>query len=150
MDWCHAFVLSQPGNTAIQPYYLIDFTDQYEGLVDGFPQLFSPVPVQITKPKIDDTGSQEMSIIWCGISGEAKEFLDLAITRPDCPILCRYSIYILGDRNPQLDPWLELSLTNITMTLEAVSATATRADILNRSFPTEVYRLDRFPGLRRQ
>lgn len=147
IDWHDAFVLSHPKATTV---YLIDYPKEHYGIVNGFQQLFRPVPAEVVQPSRDGNGRQDLSIIWGGIKREALTFLDQAATDREQPITCLYSIFLEGSPQPQIDPWLELSLTNISVTEEAVTAIATRADILNRIFPREVYRVDRYPGLRRR
>ena len=147
IDWHNACILSHP---AAGTRYLIDAPQEFEGLVDGFPHLFQPVPFKLVRPQRDDSGRQDASIVICGIQDEALDFLDLAITIPTEPITCRLSIYIDGNPEPKEDPWMELTLTQISVTREAIAATITRADILNRTFPSQVYRVDTFPGLRRR
>ncbi len=147
IDWHDAFVLSHPQADTV---YLIDYPQEHYGNVNGFTHLFRPVPSQVVQPTRNDSGRQDLSIIWCGIQGEALAFLDQAAADREHPITCLYSIFLEGSPEPQIDPWMELSLTNISVTKEAVTAIATRADVLNRIFPREVYRVDRFPGLRRR
>jgi hypothetical protein len=147
VDWAEAFVLSHPNATT---RYLINHAQQHIGYVDNVPQLFEPVPAQITPPGRDDSGRSEMSIAWCGVHDEALTFLNQAIANGLVPITCRYSVYIIGDPTPQIDPWITFNLTNIGVQEGLVAATATRSDILNRAFPSEVYRVDKFPGLRRR
>jgi hypothetical protein len=50
---------------------------------------------------------------------------------------------------PQHDPPIVLAMQSITIDAGAISGTATRADVLNRPFPTDLYRTDNFPGLNR-
>ncbi len=147
VDWHEAFILRHPvaGNL-----YLINFQDEFVGLVDGYPQTFSPVPAQVVPPTRDSNGRQDLSIVWSGVQGQALAYLDEAIADRTQPVECWYTIYIEGNRNPQLDPMMELALTNIAVTETTVTAIATRADILNKVFPSEVYRVDRYPGLRRR
>ena len=146
-DWHDAYVLSHPSSETV---YLIDHSEEFEGLVDGYLRLFLPVPAQRIPPSRDDSGRQDAAITWAGVGGEAREFLDAAIADATQPVTCRWSIYLEGDQEPKIVPWVELALTNIAVTRETVSAIATRADILNRPFPTEVYRVERYPGLRRR
>lgn len=147
IDWRDAFVLYHP---SAGYRYLINHTEQFEGYAGSQLYLFEPVPCQIVPPSRDDTGRQDMSIVWGGIGQEALEFLNAAIVDGTQPILVSYSIFILGDPNPQIDPWIQFNLTNITVKEDSVTATATRADILNRAFPNQVYRTDWFPGLERR
>jgi len=147
VDWHNAFVLSHP---SAGTKYLIDHTTEFWGAVDGWNQLFQPVPAQIVPPARDDSGRQDMSIIWCGIQDEALSFLDAAAADASHAITCRYSIFLDGSLAPQIDPWIEFQLTQISVNSLAVSAVATRADVLNRPFPTVNYRVDTYPGLRRR
>jgi hypothetical protein len=147
IDWRHAFVLS---HSKAPTAYLIDHTELFDGLVDGVLQTFIPVPTSFVPPSLDDSGTQEAQIVWCGIGAEAKMFLDLAATDPMEPVVCRQTIYILGNPQPQNDPFTEFALAAVTFTRVGVAVTASRSDIFNRQFPTEAYRLSRFPGLLRQ
>jgi hypothetical protein len=148
VDWRHAFVLTHA--TMADPVYLIDDTQLFEGIVDGHVREFQPVPMDLRLPSRDNDGRQDLTVTWCGIADPAKTFLDTAITDGLSPISCRHTIFILGNQNPQIDPWIEYYFSQVSITREAVSATASRADILNRKFPTQMYRFSRFPGLRRQ
>lgn len=144
VDWCNAFILSHP--TAGRRY-LVDHPEEIVGLVDGFPCTFSPVPTQVTPPTMDSSGRQEMQITWCGILGEAQSYLEGASADPSTHVSCRYTVFILGDQHPKIDPPIEFYLVSASVTENAVSVTASRVDILNKPFPGEVYRPDKFPGL---
>ena len=75
--------------------------------------------------------------------------IELAITRPQEPIKCTYRVYLdTPSTIPQNTP-LALSLTGIQITRDTVSATATRADVLNKAFPANFYTVTQYPGLRR-
>jgi len=147
VDWRHAFILSHPN---AETKYIISHTEEFMGMVDGTLQFFLPVPTEITPASRDDSGQSDMRLSWCGIGGEALAFLYDALEDATKPITCLYSIFILGDSSPQLDPWLEFQLTSIQVTEETVTATASRSNIINVPFPREVYRVERFPGLRRR
>ena len=148
VDWRDALVLSHPQAATV---YLIDHTEEFEGLDHlGYGQLFVPVPMQITPPSRDDSGNSDMSITICGIEQEALNFLYDALDDATQSIRCWYSIFILGDPNPQIVPWLEFQLTGIAVSESVVTATASRSSVINKPFPNELYRLSRFPGLRRR
>lgn len=151
VDWRNAFVISHPNAGTLR---IIDHTEEFTGYGNATTnpglQVYRPVPTQVKLPGRDESGRSDMSLVWCGIQDEAKAFLDAAITDGTQPIKCLHTIYILGNPNPQITPFTEFRLTGISISDEAVTATATQADIINRAFPTAVYRLDRFPGLRRR
>jgi hypothetical protein len=146
VDWRQAFVFEHPRAGTI---YLINHTESLSGLFRETLCEFLPVPVETTWPTRDDSGTYEINLSICGVGGEAKTFLDKATKNADIPVSCFMSIFVLGDPTPQIDPWIELHLTGIVISLEGVAATATRVDIINRPFPRNVYRLSKYPGLRR-
>jgi hypothetical protein len=148
VDWRDALVLVHP---AAESKFLINHTEEYVGFdINGASQLFLPVPMQITPPSRDDSGNSDMSITICGIEQEALNFLYDALDDATQSIRCWYSIFILGDPNPQIVPWLEFQLTGIAVGESSVTATASRSSVINKPFPNELYRLSRFPGLRRR
>ena len=151
VDWRSAFVISHPNAGVLR---IIDHTEAFTGYGNATTnpslQVYTPVPTQIVLPTRDESGRSEMSLTWCGINGEALAFLNAAAADGTQPIRCLHTVYILSDPHPQIVPFTEFLLTGIGVTEEAVTATASRADIINKAFPTKVYRLDRFPGLRRR
>jgi hypothetical protein len=147
VDWVHGFILSHP-NAGTR--YLCSGTAELQGVVDGNPRTFTPVPVEITPASRDDSGRSDMTLTFCGIQDEALGFLYDALDDATKPITCRYSIFIPPDTAPQVYPWLEFQLTGISVTDTVVSATASRSNVVNIAFPTEVYRVERYPGLRRR
>ena len=149
VDWRHVYVFAHPRAETI---YAVNHTESVYA-TDPFGTAwreFAPIPVEMSFPKRDDSGTYEFSLTVCGVGLEGKTFIDAAYQDPTQPIKCYWSVIILGDTTPQIDPWIELDLANVTLSLEGLVATATRTDILNRPFPKNVYRLSKFPGLRRQ
>lgn len=153
IDWCEALIIS---HSTFGYLYICNTIESFEALVpneDGSgstTQTFLPVPFSIILPKRDESGTQEMSVAISNIGLQAQTALNDAIKKPREPIKLRYTIYILGDENPQYDPFLSLTMTDITVALDVVTATATRSDILNLKFPNELYRTEAFPGLNRR
>lgn len=155
IDWRFAFVLTHPTAGTLR---IINAPDYRELNVDGFTQPFFPVPSQVVMPGQDDSGTEQTGIVWsCIGTGDgsttedfALQYLRTAIQNPQDPIECRITIYFDGDPDPQIDPWYYYSLTNVTVSEEAIAAVATRADMLNRSFPREIYKVQHYPGLQRR
>jgi hypothetical protein len=151
VDWRAALILSHPSATT---QYLVNHTEPLElaraSNRPGRLFTFTPVPIEIVLPGRDDSGNSDMGIVICGVQTEALDFLYQALEDATQPITCSYSVYILGDPLPQIEPWLQFQLTGITVTDESVAATASRSNVVNMPFPTQVYRLSSFPGLRRR
>jgi len=111
---------------------------------------FQPVPFAIVLPKLEGNGTQDMNLTISNIGRDLIDPLELANGLPTEAVKCTYRTFLdqhLGQ--PQTSPALELIITGIEVTKNAVSATATRSDVLNRAFPYNFYRADQFPGLRR-
>lgn len=154
VDWRSAVILSHP---AAGDYYCIANHEAFLGVVGGDyspgaqrSAWFNAVEMQVVLPQRDDSGSSDMSIVWDGIGGELATYIANASVDGTQPIKCYFTIYILSSQTPQIAPFMEFNLTGISVTEEQVAATASRADVINKKFPGKVYRLDRFPGLRRR
>ena len=148
VDWWEGIALSHPELDA--QLYLANLPVPQTGFVEGALQTFQPWPFKTVMPKRDGTGRQDLQLILSNVGQAAISILDQALRDPSIPITCRYTIYLFGNPEPQIDPPVELNLSDIVVTQEAVSCTASRSDILNLPFPREVYRPDRFPGLDRR
>lgn len=111
---------------------------------------FLAMPFKIVLPKTDNKGNQDMALTVANIGRELIDPLEAAIAIPSEPVRCIYRVYLNTPNTlPQNTPPLSLIITGVSVTRESVSATATRADILNRAFPYNFYKFSQFPGLRR-
>lgn len=111
---------------------------------------FNPVPFKMILPTIDGKGQQDLQLAIDNVGRDAMDALEAAASYPRENIRVTVRIYLNVDNSlPQNDPPLLLSLSEIEVTKEAIVGTATRADTLNRPFPSVVYRTDSFPGLDR-
>jgi hypothetical protein len=119
-------------------------------LEDGRLITFKQVPFRVVLPANDHGGNQDLSVTLANIGRDLVDPLEQAIMKPQEPIRCTYRVYIdQANTMPQNTPPLTLTISNVQVSQETVSATATRADVLNKSFPSKLYRYDDFPGLRR-
>lgn len=118
--------------------------------IPGLVVTFNPVPFLVVPPKLDGKGQQDLQITLDNVGRDAMNALELAAANPRENIRVTLRVYLnIANSLPQNDPPLVLSLANIEVTNEAISGTATRADTLNRPFPSVIYRIDTFPGLDR-
>ena len=77
------------------------------------------------------------------------EYLDKAIETQDM-IEMTYRPYLSNDLScPQMNPPITLVITEITVDVSKISATARMMDIGNKSFPAENYTIKKYPGLSR-
>lgn len=147
VDWWEALILSHP---AAGSYYLCNTPEPMQGIIDRSLQTFLPVPFDAKLPSRDGEGQQDLQIAVCNVGAEMSAAIEAAITQPEIAIRCRYTVYIVGDTAPQYDPPFELSLTDVVLTESQLTGTATRADVINRRFPSVLYRPSTYPGLSRR
>jgi len=116
----------------------------------GVYQDFIPVPFRIVMPTVDGKGQQDMNLVIDNVGRDAMDAIEAAALKPqeNIVVVCRIYLNSAGSL-PQNDPPLTLSLSQIEVTKEAISGVATRADVLNKTFPSFIYRTDYFPGLDR-
>ena len=119
-------------------------------LGDGTLQEFSPVPFQMVFPTIDGRGQQDLQLMIDNVGRDAMDAIEAAALFPQENIAVTVRTYLnQKDSLPQNSPPLKLTLSEIEVSKTAITGTATRADVLNRPFPSVLYRPDTFPGLDR-
>lgn len=117
---------------------------------DGRSYVFETMPFELQLPGANNTGQQELQLGLCNVGREMMNELELANGRPDINIKLTYRVYLdVDDSSPQNSPPTELTISEVSATPTAVTATATRFDVLNRKFPSTRYDVDTFPGLLR-
>jgi hypothetical protein len=134
-----------------QTYYVTNDNVAWDFLLEtGQLVTFGPMPFRIVLPTLDGKGQQDMALTLANIGRDLVDPLEAAIALPSEPIRCVHRVYLdTPSTLPQNTPPLSLIITGVSVTAEAVSATATRTDVLNRAFPWNFYTYSLFPGLRR-
>ena len=132
-------------------YYIVADNKPWDFLLEtGQAVNFTAMPFKVVLPTLDGNGNQDLNLTLANIGRDLVDPLEAAIANPTEPIRCTYRVYLdQPNTQPQNDPPLTLIITAVTVTKEAVSATATRNDVLNRAFPFNFYNYKVFPGLRR-
>lgn len=136
----------------LEEKFLTNDVEQWDFLLeDGTTSVtFERVPFQLILPSHSDGGRQDLQIAICNIGQEMMDELERAVQIPLVPIKCTYRIYIDQTGSlPQNDPPTRLTIKNVDARKEEISTVATRADVLNKSFPSDIYRITNFPGLDR-
>ena len=113
-------------------------------------QVYQPCYFVLVLPNMDGKGQQDAQISLQNVDRMIVDELERANNDPTQRIVMTIRLFLEDDleAGPQNVP-LELSLTNIQANQSVVTATAGRSDVLNRPYPLEVYRIDRWPGLDR-
>lgn len=132
-------------------HYLCNDLDEWTFLLEsGAPQAFQRLPFQILLPNNDRNGSQDLQIAISNVTRDLMYELELANEVPTEPIVVTYRVYLNQlNTEPQNTPVLEMTVTEVNAKADVISAVAKRANILNKPFPSVVYRIDTFPGLDR-
>lgn len=132
-------------------YFMTNDHQPWDFLLEtGVLTTFVPVSFKIVLPTIDGQGNQDLALTLANIGRNLLEPIEAAIAKPSEPISCVYRVYLdVKNSAPQNTPPLALTITGIEMTRDTISAAATRADTLNRAFPSNFYTYAQFPGLRR-
>jgi hypothetical protein len=117
---------------------------------DDLLYVYTPSWFELTLPKLDGQGQQEATLALQNVDRVIVDELELAAENPSQRIEVTLRLFLEDDlaAGPQNVP-LTLSFSRVQATSAAVTGVAGRPDILNRPFPMEVYRINRWPGLDR-
>jgi hypothetical protein len=119
-------------------------------LGDGNHEVFNPVPFHVVFPTQDGQGQQDMQLILDNVGRDAVEAIEAAAVAPRESIRVTCRVYLNEyDSMPLNSPPLVLMLSEIEVNRMTIAGAATRVDVLNKLFPSMLYRIDNFPGLDR-
>lgn len=109
---------------------------------------FDPIPFQVVLPASNTGGDQELELTLCNVGREMMQEIEAANANPTSPINIVYRVYLdVPDSSAQNDPPISLTIADVACALDTISARASRYDVLNKRFPTILYRPEDFPGL---
>lgn len=131
-------------------WYISNHQKQFTAALEsGTTVTFDPIPFTVKLPPSDAQGGQLMDITIANAGLDMVKEIEAASTKPDERIETVYRVYLSSDKTaPQNNP-IRLSLDAITMNDEVISGQAGRSDVLNQTFPNELYTAEKFPGLKR-
>lgn len=110
---------------------------------------FVAMAFDLELPPVEAIPVPEIMLTLDNVSTELIEYLDKAIETQDM-IEMTYRPYLSNDLScPQMNPPITLVITEITVVVSKISATARMMDIGNKSFPAENYTVKKYPGLSR-
>lgn len=115
----------------------------------GTARAYISLPFGIRMPTKNASGRQELQIEIDNVDQQILMELERAAADFDTPISVTFREYTSDSLAAPASNPITLVATDIEATEASVVMTATRADVLNRVFPSLFYTLDRFPGLDR-
>lgn len=108
---------------------------------------FSAFAFRFVRPEIGPNGAPQCTIEIDNVSRDLVAAIESSMGSRQ-PITILYREYLASDLTvPANDPPIALTVTNISVDVFRVRATAGFADLANRRFPRQEYTADRFPGL---
>lgn len=139
--------ISHPSLPSGTLYLIKNREDLTLTLESGQQKLFTACAFNMALPAAGDSGLQELSITIDNIDRQVSDFVAQAVNYAT-PVQMLYRPYLSNNlTQPQMNPPLALSLTDVTVTVFQVSGKATFADIINTKFPSDFYTRSRFPSL---
>ncbi|MFV0626596.1 MAG: DUF1833 family protein [Alphaproteobacteria bacterium] len=110
---------------------------------------FVAMAFDLELPPVNTTPLPEISLTLDNVSREIMAYLDLAVEGQEM-IEMTYRPYLSDDLScPQMNPPINLVITNIVADVFKITATARMMDIGNKSFPGENYTAKKYAGLTR-
>lgn len=113
----------------------------------GKSKLFRAVAFDLTLPELKTTSVPSVTITVDNVGGELFPYIDAASASRD-KVTVTYRPYLSTDTTePQMNPPLELTLSEISVTTYQVKGKAMISDMGRRKFPQDAYELSTFPAL---
>lgn len=101
----------------------------------------------IVPPEVSSTGVPTLQITIDNVARDIMAGLEAAVTT-STPITVIYRMFLSTDLSaPQNNPPMTLTIISISADVFKVTATATFGDLVNKRFPSQLYTIERFPGL---
>jgi hypothetical protein len=110
---------------------------------------FVALGFEMELPPVDTIPVPEIVVTLDNVGREITRHLDAAAISQDA-IEVTYRPYLSTDINgPQMDPPLTMTLSEVEVDVFRITGRARVLDIGNKSFPSAIYTIKKYPGLRR-
>ncbi|MBI5121348.1 MAG: DUF1833 family protein [Rhodospirillales bacterium] len=110
---------------------------------------FVALGFELELPPVDTIPVPEIVVTLDNVGREITKHLDAAAVSQDA-IEVTYRPYLSTDINgPQMDPPLVMTLSEVEVDVFRVTGRARVLDIGNKAFPSQIYTIKKYPGLRR-
>lgn len=124
-----------------------DRQDHTLTLETGVAVTFTGCAFRMALPAAGENGTQDLQLGFDNTNRAVSDFV-LALAQSAEPARIIYRPYLASDTTrPQMDPPLELVLSDVVIGVVEVTGRASFADVLNKRFPLDYYTRARFPSL---
>lgn len=114
---------------------------------DASTNVYEPVAFRLQRPKQGESGSQELSLTVDNVDRRIGLFIN-AVKNSQIPVVVKQRYYLSTDfTSPAQNGALELTIVEASINAFEATMRARFVDVLNQSFPNELYTRDRFPSL---
>lgn len=117
---------------------------------DGAVVDFEPASFAVIPPNSQESNAIQLQVALDNTSRRLVDSLEQLNRSPNIPIVCLYRVYLSDDfSGPQNDPPLKLYVLSVTASDSVVTFNAGLANIRKIPFPSVVYNVRQFQGLKR-
>lgn len=114
----------------------------------GVLKIFQPSIFEVELPRLDSQQLPELSISIPNFGQVLIDYLDAAVAGGQ-PITVQMTSFTDYDDKPGIWPALSYEMSEVALNEQWCTGTARREDFINRSFPREIFTVQKFPGLYR-
>jgi hypothetical protein len=108
---------------------------------------YEPYPFEARLPSTGENGTQDIQFVISNVSRLPVDEIDRAAADPTTRVELVYRAYASTDLTKPGLFFDDLSISEITVTENTIVANASASDLLNRTFPNQLYTTVLFPGL---
>mgnify|MGYP006076073273 FL=1 len=131
-------------------FAITNHRDGFSGIIEnGATMQFIYLPFGTIPPKTEEGGNLTLQVALDNTSRELMDELELMATEPETPIVIVYRVFLNSDNTIQNDPPLRLDVTGVSASSQAISFNAGLANLRNKPFPAQLYKIANYPGLAR-
>lgn len=124
------------------------YEDEYMGLENnGGTVLYEALPFGVSLPDRSIRGNQEIQFQLDNITGEALQYLDVALNAGD-KIKVTYRVYLDSDKSSPAEQPIVMTATSMSADYKSVQVIADFHDFLNKAWPSARYTAEFAPGLK--
>lgn len=129
-----------------QDWHFTRYPSSFSAFVRSASVTFDHHPFKLRWPSNDTSGRVELQIDFFNTGADFVAEVQSAHATPETPIEVELNAYLETGGASDIDA-IVLSGTRVSMTPTNVTLLATKADVLNKKWPVNIYRPSFFPGL---